>query len=65
MPEIAGIQETASQNGSLHLTLTDETTPQDVLIQLVKNKAVIEQFEIATPGLDEIFIKAVSEKDRG
>jgi ABC-2 type transport system ATP-binding protein len=63
MPEIAGIQETASQNGSLHLTLTDETTPQDVLIQLVQNKAVIEQFEIATPGLDEIFIKAVSEKD--
>ncbi len=65
MPNLIGVQETTTQNGSTHLTLADEVTPQDVLIQLVKNQAVIEQFEIATPGLDEIFIRAVSEKDIG
>ncbi len=65
LPEIAGIKETVAHNGSLHLTLADETAPQDVLIQLIQNQVVIEQFEIATPGLDEIFIKAVSEKEIG
>jgi len=38
-----------------------EQHTQDVLVQLVGNHVNIEQFEIATPTLDEIFIRAVKE----
>jgi ABC-2 type transport system ATP-binding protein len=34
--------------------------PQDILQQLVANGITVEQFEIAMPTLDEIFIRTVS-----
>ena len=63
MPSVAGVQEATQKNGAMHLTLSAEATPQDILTQLIHKHAVIEQFEIATPTLDEIFIRAVRDKE--
>jgi ABC-type uncharacterized transport system ATPase subunit len=43
----------------VQLALAEDVTPQEVLAQLVSSQAIVEQFEIAAPGLDEIFIQAV------
>ncbi len=59
LPPIGGVQEVAQHNGAIQLMLNEHTTPQDVLQQLVSNHVAVEQFEIATPTLDEIFIRAV------
>ena len=59
LPRLAGVQRVEQHNGAMHLTLAADTTPQNVLRQLVGNQAAVEQFEIATPTLDEIFIRAV------
>ena len=61
LPEVQGVQAITQKNGIIQLTLTGETTPQQVLEQLIREQTTIEQFEIATPTLDEIFIKAVQE----
>ena len=61
LPEVSGVEVTLQHNGAVQLNLADDVTPQDVLAQLVSSQAAIEQFEIASPGLDEIFIQAVGE----
>jgi ABC-2 type transport system ATP-binding protein len=60
MPHIEGVQAVAQNNGAVQLMLDDDTTPQDILQQLVSHQVAIEKFEIASPTLDEIFIRAVS-----
>lgn len=59
MPEVQGVQAAVAHNGVTQLTLASSATPQDILQQLVDSNAAVEQFEIATPTLDEIFIRAV------
>jgi len=59
LPEIKGVQAISQVNGAIHLTLSEDVTPQDILTQLVSNNSVVEQFEIATPTLDDIFIRVV------
>jgi ABC-2 type transport system ATP-binding protein len=59
LPQLNGILAVEQHNSVTQLTLDSATTPQDVLVQLVGNHVNIEQFEIATPTLDEIFIRAV------
>jgi ABC-2 type transport system ATP-binding protein len=54
---------TRERNGVIKLTLADNTTPQDILQTLVTKGVQIDQFEIAVPSLDEIFIKVVGEGD--
>ena len=61
LPEMAGVEAVTDHNGALKLTLSDETSPQDILQQLV-NRTVVEHFEIAVPTLDEIFIRTVSDE---
>lgn len=61
LPQLAGVQAATIHNGATQLALAGTTTPQDVLEQLVRQHIDIEQFEIAVPTLDEIFISAVSE----
>jgi ABC-2 type transport system ATP-binding protein len=61
LPTIPGVQATSQHNGAIQLMLADDMSPQDVLTQLVSSDVVIEQFEIASPTLDEIFIRAVSD----
>jgi ABC-2 type transport system ATP-binding protein len=62
LPRIAGVETVASRNGALHLTLSIGSQPQDVLRELLANEVTVEQFEIALPTLDEIFIRTVSEQ---
>jgi ABC-2 type transport system ATP-binding protein len=52
---------TREHNGVIKLTLADNITPQDILRTLVAKGVQIDQFEIAVPELDEIFIKVVGE----
>lgn len=62
MPKLVGVQEVSSRNSAIHLVLDNNVTPQDVLNQLVSQQVKVNQFEIATPSLDEIFIRTVRDK---
>lgn len=65
LPEVPGVEVISQHNGAVQLNLADDMTPQDVLAQLVSSQARVEQFEIATPDLDEIFILAVGSEAAG
>jgi ABC-2 type transport system ATP-binding protein len=56
-----GIVATQEHNGTVRLTLSHNLTPQGILQALVKRNIQLEQFEVAVPDLDEIFIKVVGE----
>ena len=60
LPQMTGVETVASRNGALHLTLSIGASPQDILQQLLSNQVTVEQFEIAMPTLDEIFIRTVN-----
>jgi ABC-2 type transport system ATP-binding protein len=59
LPTVAGVEQVVSQNGGTKLTLAIDTTPQDVLQELVARGVTLEKFEIAAPTLDEVFIRVV------
>ena len=61
IPDFDGVLGRKSINGATLLTLAENTTPQDMLQALVAKNVIVEQFEIAVPSLDEIFIKVVRE----
>jgi len=61
LPQLAGVQAVMPHNGATQLMLAGDANPQDVLRQLIQNRSTVEQFEIAMPSLDEIFIQVVSE----
>ena len=58
---IPGVRDTRSANGEQVLTLEPQATPDGVLAALVQRGARIESFAIATPPLEDIFFKVVSE----
>jgi ABC-2 type transport system ATP-binding protein len=58
LPPLAGVASVSQRNGALHLSLEDDAQPQEILRQLMASTTV-EQFEIAVPELDEIFIRTV------
>jgi ABC-2 type transport system ATP-binding protein len=62
LPPLAGVEAIVPHNSATQLMLDQQTSPQDILQQLVSQHSVIEQFEIALPSLDEIFIQVVSEQ---
>lgn len=59
---IPGVSEIQPHNGALKLCLTESASPQDVLKYLVQQDIPLEQFEIAVPTLDEIFIRVVQQE---
>ena len=59
LPPLSGVINSAEENGIIQLLLDQHTGPQDILQQLVSRGVAVEQFEIALPSLDEIFIRAV------
>ena len=63
LPELPGVASVEPVNGTVRLNLAPDTTPQDVLKALVQREVMIEQFEVAVPTLDEIFIRVV--RDQG
>ena len=62
IPELKGVERIEPMNGSTSLHLGPGTVPQDVLRALVAADVTVNQFEIAMPTLDEIFIRVVQRK---
>ncbi len=63
LPPLEGVLSTEPVNGSMRLNLAQETDPQSILRRLVEEGVPLEQFEIAIPTLDEIFIRVVQDKE--
>jgi ABC-2 type transport system ATP-binding protein len=56
---LPGVVAIEPLNGVVRLRLATDASPQEVLRALVMQNVPIEQFEIAVPTLDEIFIQVV------
>lgn len=59
LPDLEGVERVEPVNGTLKLHLSEGRRPQEVLRALVAADVLLEQFEIAMPTLDEIFIRVV------
>ena len=59
---VPGVERTEVHNASTKLFLAAGTSPQDVLHSLLAQDVILERFEIATPTLDEIFIRVVRDE---
>lgn len=59
LPGLDGVERVEPVNGTIKLHLSKGTDPQSILQALVARKVVVDQFEIAMPDLDEIFIRVV------
>lgn len=57
---LPGVREIVPHNSKTLLRCEPGKTPQDILHTLVEKGIALEQFEIAMPSLDEIFIKVVN-----
>ncbi len=60
--EIPGVTAKRPRKGYTELILDGKTTPQQVLTHLVSRGMVINRFEVATPSLNEIFLKEAGKK---
>ena len=61
--DITGVLRKKIKKDFIELTLDDNTTPQQILEGLIRQKKTISRFEIATPSLTEIFLKIVGENN--
>lgn len=57
---IQGIAAVKAENNHTRLTLQPGSSTQEVLSELIQRGLEVEQFEIAEPSLDEIFIEVVT-----
>ena len=57
--DLSGVAEKRPHKGYVELVLDKKTTPQQLLERLVSRGIVINRFEIATPSLNEIFLREV------
>ncbi|HEX9090609.1 MAG TPA: ATP-binding cassette domain-containing protein [Anaerolineales bacterium] len=65
LPSLPGVEHVDKHNSSAYrLNLSPSTNTQDILRTLVAHGLHIDQFEIATPTLDEIFIRVVQKDDK-
>jgi len=62
LEEVPGVTGRRTHKGYTELMLDGETTPQQVLAHLISRGMVINRFEVATPSLNEIFLKEVGKK---
>ncbi len=60
--EVTGVVRQQEHNGFAELLLAAETTPQQVLAQLVSQGIVIKHFEVTTPPLHDIFLQVIEEQ---
>ena len=64
LPALPGVEHVEQHNSSAYrLNLAQSTNTQDVLRNLVDRGIQVDQFEIAAPTLDEIFIRVVQKDD--
>ena len=59
LPHLPGVERVEVHNTATRLTLASGISAQEVLRSLVAQDVIVEQFEIAVPTLDEIFIRVV------
>ena len=59
--ELEGVARRHDHHGSTELTLDKETSPQDILDQLVRRGIKINRYEVSTPPLHDIFLQVVGE----
>jgi ABC-2 type transport system ATP-binding protein len=57
--DLPGVDSIARENGEIRLQLASGFSSQELLRELVRRDVALEQFEIAVPTLDEIFIHVV------
>jgi len=57
--ELPGVIEKRNRKGYTELVLDSKIAPQQVLAHLVSNRVIINRFEVASPSLNEIFLKVV------
>jgi len=62
--DVPGIAGKRQHRGYVELLLDGKTTPQQLLEQLVSRGIVIKRFEMATPSLNEIFLKEVGKNKK-
>jgi len=60
--EIPGVTGKRVHKGYTELILDGKTIPQQVLTHLINRGMIINRFEVATPSLNEIFLKEVGKK---
>jgi len=60
---LPGVETIQPRNGAVRLHLKEGVNSQDVLRYLVEQNILLEEFEIALPSLDEIFIQVVKGQD--
>jgi ABC-2 type transport system ATP-binding protein len=61
---LPGVTHAEISNGAHHLTLSEETTPQEFLRTLARHEAVaVDHFSIALPSLHDIFIQIVGAEE--
>jgi ABC-2 type transport system ATP-binding protein len=63
LPQLPGVLSVERVNGGQRLNLDKGAQPQDILRALVSQNVIVEQFEVAVPTLDEIFIRVVSNQE--
>jgi len=64
LPTLPGVEHVEQHNSSAYrLNLNPTTSTQDILRLLVSQGIQIDQYEIAAPTLDEIFIQVVKADD--
>jgi ABC-2 type transport system ATP-binding protein len=59
--EVPGVTEKRVYKDHVELFLDDGTSPQQLLERLLQRGIIVNRYEIATPPLNEIFIKVVGE----
>ncbi len=63
LPALSGVAHHEVYNSATKLVLEDHIHPQEILQELVARQLTVEQFEIALPTLDEIFIQVVEKRE--
>jgi ABC-2 type transport system ATP-binding protein len=61
---IPGVEKIEKENGGARLLLKAGVSPQDLLRTLLNQGLSLEQFEVALPTLDEIFIEVVKHEEK-
>jgi ABC-2 type transport system ATP-binding protein len=63
LDELPGVVAKRTRRGYVELVLDARTTPRQILERLVGTGLAIKRFEVATPPLNEIFLKVVGERN--
>jgi len=61
--DLKGVVRRNDRYGATELILNDDTTPREILEELVKLGVNINRYEVSTPPLQDIFIQVVGEKE--